>query len=140
MKIDHVNYLLKDAHVLLLKALEELERGEIRNAAEKAWAATLRASNALILAKTQEEPEKTPVTSKKLGELAELDGEIRKLHIIDRYYTRQGSLHGKCFYLGLCEPKEAIEKRIRETEGYIDIIEHFFCKPKRISVASYWQN
>ena len=37
-------------------ALERLAQGDIRDAAEKAWLATLRATNALILAHTGEEP------------------------------------------------------------------------------------
>ena len=36
-----------------------------------------------------------------------------------RYYTRQGLLHGECFYLGFCEPREEVERRIRETAEYI---------------------
>ena len=37
-----------------------------------------------------------------------------------RYYTRQGHLHGDCFYAGLCDPIDETERRIRETTAYID--------------------
>ena len=30
-----------------------------------------------------------------------------------------GILHGDCFYLGLCDPTEETERRIRETLRYI---------------------
>ena len=40
--------------------------------------------------------------------------------MVGRYYTRQGHLHGDCFYAGLCEPIEATECRIRMTADYID--------------------
>ncbi len=36
-----------------------------------------------------------------------------------RYHSRQSTLHGDCFYLGLCEPIDEIERRIRRTADYI---------------------
>ena len=39
--------------------------------------------------------------------------------MVARYYTRQGRLHGGCFYNGLCDPIEDTERRIRETADYI---------------------
>ena len=60
-----------DAHTLYDDALEMLELGKIRNAAEKAWGATKRATDALILARTGDLPEKTPETSTGLRYLAE---------------------------------------------------------------------
>ncbi len=36
-----------------------------------------------------------------------------------RYYSRMAILHGDCFYLGICEPAEDVERRIRETDAYI---------------------
>ena len=40
--------------------------------------------------------------------------------MVRRYYTRQGTLHGHCFYMGLCDPIEETERRIRETADYIE--------------------
>ena len=94
-----------------------LELGKIRNAAEKAWGATKRATDALILARTGYEPERTPETSAQLRFLAAADPAVRSL--VGRYYSRQGVLHGDCFYMGLCEPLEDTERRIRETADYI---------------------
>ena len=107
-----------DARTLQGDALEMLELGKIRNAAEKAWGATKRATDALILARTGRESERTPETSSGLRDLAERDPAVRSL--VGRYYSRQGALHGDCFYLGLCEPLEGTERRIRETAAYID--------------------
>ena len=45
-----------DAQAVHAQALERLEAGDIRDAAEKAWCATKRATDALILARTGEEP------------------------------------------------------------------------------------
>ena len=106
-----------DARFLYDDALEMLELGKIRNAAEKAWGATKRATDALILARTGYEPGRTPETSAELRLLAGRDPAVRTL--VGRYYSRQGVLHGDCFYLGLCEPLEDTERRIRETAGYI---------------------
>jgi hypothetical protein len=89
-----------------------------QDAAEKAWGATLRATNALILAKTGDEPEKTPLSSRKLDELSRKDGEIKTLRLSERYRTRADSLHGDCFYLGIYDPETA-KRRIRETKQYI---------------------
>ena len=106
-----------DAHTLYDDALEMLDLGKIRNAAEKAWGATKRATDALILERTGDLPERTPETSTQLRTLAERDPAVRNL--VGRYYSRQGILHGDCFYLGLCEPLDDVERRIRETARYI---------------------
>ena len=44
--------LITDAWTLYADAIEMLEQGHIRNAAEKAWGATKRATDALILERT----------------------------------------------------------------------------------------
>ena len=48
--------LITDAWTLYADAIEMLEQGHIRNAAEKAWGATKRATDALILERTGREP------------------------------------------------------------------------------------
>ena len=109
--------IFQDAKEIHSSALERLAQGDIRDAAEKAWCATKRATDALILARTGEEPQKSPHTSQALNKLREHDSQIGSL--ISRYYVRQGHLHGECFYLGLCEPVSVTGRRIRETEQYI---------------------
>ena len=52
--------------------------------------------------------------------LESLDEAVREAHLVRRYYTRQGSLHGECFYNGLCDPIEDTERRVRETSDYIE--------------------
>lgn len=64
---DRTRELFADARELHGDALEMLELEEVRNdAAEKAWGATKRATDALILARTGEEPERTPATRRGL--------------------------------------------------------------------------
>ena len=47
---DRVLEIFADARVLQADALEMLAQGKVRNAAEKAWGATKRATDALVLA------------------------------------------------------------------------------------------
>ena len=67
---DRVAALFTDAREVHDQALERLRQGDIRDAAEKAWCATKRATDALILALTGEEPETTAMTTEGLLELA----------------------------------------------------------------------
>jgi hypothetical protein len=106
-----------DARTIHESALRALEQGDIRDAAEKAWCATKRATDALILARTGTEPEKSPETSRALRQMAREDRRARPL--VGRYFTTQSALHGDCFYLGLCEPVADTEILIRETADYI---------------------
>jgi hypothetical protein len=117
-----VREIFEDARALQDDALEMLAQGRIRNAAEKAWGATKRATDALVLARTGDEPERTPLTSTELRRLAALDDAVRPL--VGRYYSRQGALHGECFYLGLCDPLADTERRIRETRDYVQDAEN----------------
>ena len=117
---DRIQAIFQDARELQADALEMLAQGRVRNAAEKAWGATKRASDALVLARTGEEPERTPETGAGLRMLASLDEAVREARLLRRYYSRQVVLHGECFYNGLCEPLDDTERRIRETSGYIE--------------------
>jgi hypothetical protein len=95
--------------------LQRLALGDIRDAAEKAWGAAKRATDALILARTGEEPRTTARTSNELDGLARRDNRVKIL--VGRYYSRISQLHGSCFYDGICN--EETERRIRETAGYM---------------------
>ena len=117
---DRVQAVFQDARALQADALEMLALGKFRNAAEKAWGATKRATDALVLARTSEEPERTPETGAGLRLLESHDEGVRSVHLTRRYYARQGHLHGECFYNGLCEPVEDTERMIRRTSAYIE--------------------
>ncbi len=114
---DPVSTIFADARSLHADALRLLEAGDIRDAAEKAWCATKRATDALIVARTGEEPQFSPDTSRGLVRLASADSAINSL--VGRFYSRQGHLHGTCFYQGVCEPMDEVERRIRQTADYI---------------------
>ena len=87
-RTNRIQEVFQDARELQADALETLSMGKIRNAAEKAWGATKRATDALILARTGEEPERTPETGHGLGILASLDEAVRDARLQARYYTR----------------------------------------------------
>ena len=112
-----ISGIFEDARVLYADALEMLEQDRIRNAAEKAWGATKRATDALLLARTGDLPETTARTTRNLLALAGTSQDCETL--VGRYFTRISHLHGSCFYDGLCDPIPETERRIRETIGYI---------------------
>ena len=113
---DRVDELFADARNVHAQAIERLQNGDIRDAAEKAWCTTKRATDALILARTGEEPPTTAATTDHLDNLCRLVQEIQTLQ--GRYYSRIHNLHGMCFYSGYCN--EQTERRINETAAYID--------------------
>lgn len=113
----NVEPIFEDAESLYQEAMRELEIGKLRDAAEKAWGATARATNALILARTGKEIDGTRGTTKAFEELIREDKELEILE--GRYFTRESFLHGHCFYMGILEPREQIERRIIETVEYI---------------------
>ena len=113
----HISAIFADARAVHAESLRLLEDGDIRDAAEKAWCATKRATDALILARTGAEPEISSDTTRGLAGLATEDQAVRPLR--RRYHSRQSELHGACFYLGVCEPVDEVERRIRETADYV---------------------
>ena len=110
-----VGELFADARAMHAQAIARLAAGDIRDAAEKAWCATKRATDALILARTGEEPVTTAATSDGLDDLARRVPAAKSLQ--GRYYSRIHQLHRACFYDGRCNPDTA--RRIRETAQYI---------------------
>ena len=116
---DRIAQIFRDARELQASAAERLDQGDIRGAAEKAWGAAKRATDALILAGTGREPERTPEAGAALRMMASLDPDVRRAHLVRRYHSRQVVLHVECFYNHLCEPLDETERRIRGTDGYI---------------------
>lgn len=119
---ERVSEILDDARSVQQDAIRLLDIGDVRDSAEKAWCATKRATDALILSRTGLEPETSSDTSGGLLVLAQGDESMRSL--VRHYYSRQAELHGACFYLGLCEPADELERRIRQTADYINDAEN----------------
>ena len=108
--------IFEDARRMGDAALERLAAGDVRDAAEKAWCATMRAAEALVLARTGQEPGKSTVASRRLRDLSLIDPSLRNLR--DRYIARQEILHGECFYHGYCNPEET-SLLVNETADYV---------------------
>ena len=84
---DLVPAIFADARAVHADALRLLEAGDIRDAAEKAWCATKRATDALILTRTHEEPQISSETTRGLNGLAVADQSVRPLR--RRYLTKR---------------------------------------------------
>ena len=107
-----------DARAVQVSALERLTAGDIRDAAKKAWCATKRATEALLLAVNGELPPTTVGVSGGLRGLGRENAAARALQ--DHFAKTIRFLHHDCFYNGHCEPLEDTERLIRETVRYIE--------------------
>ncbi len=112
-----VNAMFAEARALHDASLVSLGRADIRDAAEKAWMATKRATDALIVAHFDSEPQAERETSAELERLAGMDPQVDAL--IGPYCVNLEYLHHACARLGLCDPVESAEQYIRETADYI---------------------
>ena len=117
LQTERVGSLFADARGLYGDALEMLDQGRLRNAAEKAWCATKRATDALILARTGQEPRTSGQTMRMIRQLRRQDPTLEQLRV--SYGHRQSFLHGACFYDGILEPAEDIIADVRDTIEYI---------------------
>ena len=105
-----------DARLMRDAALERLAAGDVRDAAEKAWCATVRATEGLVLVRTGQEPGTSTAAGRRLKALSE---DVPSLREIRRsYLERQDVLHGECFYHDYCQPV-VTERLIRETSDYV---------------------
>ena len=114
--------LFRNAERLYKEALKDLRKGRFRKAAENAWAATVRATEALLVARgySYEEVKWPSSRRRALDELAMRDPKVDELRMVERYGSRETFLHGSCFYEGMCEPLERNVRRIEETKRYIE--------------------
>lgn len=117
LETNQASFLFADARSLYDDALEMLDQGRLRNAAEKAWGATKRATDGLILARTGKEPRTSGQTMRMLQRLRRQDPSLDVLR--KDYGYRQSFLHGTCFYDGILEPADAIIDDVRDTINYI---------------------
>ena len=108
--------IFEDARRMGDAALARLAAGDLRDSAEKAWDATLRATEALILTCTGQRPATSIVAGRSLRALVEEDHSFEGLAF--RYHYRQEALHSECSEHAYCHP--AVTARlVRETRRYI---------------------
>ena len=108
--------IFEDAHRMGDAALERMEAGDIRDAAEKAWCVAMRATEALVLARTGQAPGTSSVAGRRLKALSTSDHPLREFR--RSYLERQEILHGECFYHEYCQPV-VTEQLIHETADFV---------------------
>ena len=106
-----VQALFNDARDLHQSALKVAEEGDLRDAAVKAWCAVNRATTALVLARTDARPGRSPQVTHGLTGLADDDFRLRGL--ADAYFVYQGLLHGTYFYDGKLDSPPTVTSQIR---------------------------
>ena len=109
--------LFNDAKSLHESALKVAEEGDLRDAAEKAWGAVNRATAALVLARTDQLPVRSPEVTHGLVDLADADCQLFDLR--RSYFVFQGLLHGTYFYDGRLGPPAKVISEIRGVGDYI---------------------
>lgn len=115
---DRVTELFSDALSLYDDALDMLDQGKLRNAAEKAWGATKRSTDAMVLARTGDEPQSVGQARSALLGLSRNGPEFEKF--LGAYSTRSQLLLVNCVYDGNCEPEAEMTALIRATDSYIE--------------------
>ena len=119
---EKVTYHVSEAKKFVEAAMVEFERGEkeksdiiIRDAAEKAWNAVLKATDALLLAKGLSEEEVKSHRARRiaLASLGLKDPLVKAMGLRERFGAREYYLHERCFYDGeylIDEVREEIQK------------------------------
>ena len=109
--------LFNDAKNLHESALKVAEDGDLRDAAEKAWGAVNRATAALVLARTDTLPVRSPEVTHGLVNLT--DDDYRLFDLRRSYFDFQGLLHGTYFYDGRLGPSSKVISEISRVGEYI---------------------
>ncbi len=125
---DRIKELFADAHEVQAQAVDLLSRGDVRDAAEKAWCATKRATEALVLSRTGREPQTPAQTTAGLRTLAYHDKRFEPLR--SYFNTCVKELHVDCFYDGHCEPVEEIAATIQHSAQYLADAERLASGPR----------
>lgn len=121
--LDEARKFLDAAFTEFGKGVKEGKDEVIRDAAEKAWNATIQATTALLLAKGFNEEEVKSYRQKRLTleKLSTKDDKVKQLALRDRFMAREYTLHRRCFYDGEYTI-DAIQEEIEKAKQYIDDI------------------
>ena len=99
------------------EAVALLDKGDLREAAGRAWCASERATSALILERTGRELQCVREICVQVGFLGQESDALAAFRT--RYDIQEGELYGDCFIDGHCEPEEHHAELIRNTDSYI---------------------
>jgi len=124
--LDRVQVYFEDARRFFEESIKEFEEGvrennpyKIRDSAEKAWNAVVRATNALILKFSGKLPSSHWERRRMLRELETRVPEIGKLMLRDRYGARERHLHEMVFYEGNIDVED-IRYELEKVRAYLD--------------------
>jgi len=127
--IDRVAIYFEDACRFHEESLKEFEEGakennpyKIRDSAEKAWNATIQATNALILKLAGKLPSSHWERRKMLRELETKLPEIGESMFRDRYGARERHLHEMVFYEGSIDVED-IKYELEKVRAYLNDID-----------------
>ena len=123
-KPQRVSAIFADAWTLYADAIEALELGKHRIAAEVAWGAAKRATDALILARTGREPNSTGQTSGGIRASTYTESRIHNLAISfpnsgQCFHYQRFYRHYQCFYREECADPVVLALLIRGPSFYI---------------------
>lgn len=122
-----MNGYMDSARKLYEEALEAFETGRrtedpraIREAAEKAWAAIVQATNGLIEKRHLPVPRTPTERRARLADLERLDPRFKEMGFRDRFGAREHYLHEDCYFEGIC-PVDLLEEDIfGKVKAYIE--------------------
>ena len=109
--------MLSEAWAFYDEAIKLLGQGDLRNAAGKAWEASEKATNAMILERTGREPQNERETSREVRFLLLEGGDFKAFS--SRFVGQIHDLYGDCFIDNHCDPEDYHAEMIRNTAAYI---------------------
>lgn len=114
---DRGRTLIEEAWSFYREAVVLLDKGDLRNAAGKAWLASEKATNALILECTGREPRNERETSREISFIGRrnVDFEAFESNFIGQIHD----LYGDCYIDNHCEPEDYHAEMIRNTDSFI---------------------
>ena len=121
LETKQVSVIFADARVHYAQALDQLEQGQLQKAAGKAWDATLKATDGLILARTGREPGDDQQTFTEILTLGLADPDLKDMGYC--YGILCGTLFEGCVCDGICEPVEVMCVDIQCVLDYIQTAE-----------------
>jgi uncharacterized protein (UPF0332 family) len=110
--------LFDGADTLYIKALDELDKNNLKNACGRGWGAVLLATSALLLAKTGEEPLEMSVVLERFSELGQSDTELQKT--ISYSYRGIEAFYKRCFHQEICGSRSDAEGNLQEIKEYVE--------------------
>ena len=117
LQTQEVAFQCAEARHLYQDALEMLDKDRLRNAADKAWCAAERTTDALILARAGDEPRTSGDTMRMIRQLRRQDPSQEPLRV--SYAHCPSFLHGAAFCHRILEPADDIIADVREAINYL---------------------